>query len=92
MPITWPEKTHHGDDVSDTSSLPSYPSSESSFDEDDHAAMIQEEWEESMRQIESVLSVIILPFFGKWYGRRFAFWSECAWTDGGAGSHLRTVD
>lgn len=39
--------------------------------------MIQEEWEESLRQMEVVLSIIIMPFFGKWYGRRWAYWGEC---------------
>lgn len=74
MPISWPSQPR--DDVSEIdsdSSMPSYPSSDASYDED-QAALIQEEWEESMRQIEAVLSVILLPFFGKWYGRRFAFW------------------
>ena len=36
--------------------------------------MIQEEWEESLRQLETVLSIVIIPFFGKWYGRRFSYW------------------
>lgn len=36
--------------------------------------MIQEEWEESLRQMEVVFSIIVLPFFGKWYGRRFSYW------------------
>lgn len=74
MPIEWPTDTIDSDD--DTSSLGSYLSSEDSFDSEDQSALIQEEWEESMRQIEAVLSVIILPFFGKWWGRRFAFWGE----------------
>jgi hypothetical protein len=81
MPITWPDPARPADDVSeagsDSSDL-SYPSSVSSYDSEDHAALIQEEWEESLRQIETVLSVIILPFFGKWYGRRVAFWGEYA--------------
>jgi hypothetical protein len=38
--------------------------------------MIQEEWEESLRQLETVLSIIVLPFFGKWYGRQAAYWGE----------------
>jgi hypothetical protein len=78
MPISWPAPTRPTDDVSesDASEALSYPSSDASFDSEDHAALIQEEWEESLRQIESVISVILLPFFGKWYGRRVAFWGE----------------
>ncbi|GFZ47841.1 hypothetical protein JCM24511_05588 [Saitozyma sp. JCM 24511] len=59
-----------------SSSSVSYPSDTSS--EDDEAAMIQEEWEESLRQMEVVLSIIIMPFFGKWYGRRWAYWVHSA--------------
>ncbi|CAK9786181.1 hypothetical protein CC85DRAFT_300627 [Cutaneotrichosporon oleaginosum] len=76
MPIEWPKDSSQSDIDDDTSSLGSYlSSSDESFDSEDQSALIQEEWEESMRQIEAVLSVIILPFFGKWWGRRFAFWA-----------------
>lgn len=62
-------------DTSTTTSL-SYPSSDDSYDPDDRAALIQEEWEESMAQIEMVISVILMPVLGKWMGRRTAFWGE----------------
>lgn len=86
MPIEWPSATAPSvdgsdDDAAAASSL-SYPSSEASYDsddgddDDDQHALIQEEWEESMRQLEMVCSVILLPFLGKWWGRKFAFWGE----------------
>lgn len=85
MPIEWPKDVSQSDIDDDTSSLGSYlSSSDESFDSEDQSALIQEEWEESMRQIEAVLSVIILPFFGKWWGRRFAFWGESSWRCGRA--------
>lgn len=37
-------------------------------------AMVQEEWEESLRQMEVVISIIVIPYFGKWFGRQWAFW------------------
>lgn len=77
MPIEWPSASPPSVDGSDDDSL-SYPSSEASFDSDDQHALIQEEWEESMRQLEMVFSVILLPFLGKWWGRKFAFWGESA--------------
>lgn len=40
--------------------------------------MIQAEWEESLRQMEMVLSIVIIPFFGKWWGRKWAYWGK--WT------------
>ncbi|TXT13183.1 hypothetical protein VHUM_01584 [Vanrija humicola] len=89
MPISWPDASADAPaggvraalsaaDVSpdiSSSSLPSYPSSDASDFSDDQSALIQEEWDESMRQIEGVISLLILPFFGKWYGRKVAFWA-----------------
>lgn len=37
--------------------------------------MVQEEWEESLRQMEVVISIIVIPYFGKWFGRQWAFWA-----------------
>ncbi len=62
MPIPYPQ------------TRPSYPPSESTLDEEEESAMIQEEWEESLRQLEVVISIVLIPFFGKWYGRRFSWW------------------
>jgi hypothetical protein len=66
MPIPYPRQ----ESLSSSSSA----SSESSFDEDEERALIQEEWEESLRQMEVVMSIIIMPFFGKWFGRQWAYW------------------
>jgi hypothetical protein len=76
MPIPFP-KHDAGRSRSDSyPSIPSTSSASSDYDSDEEAAMIQEEWEESLRQIEVVLSIIIIPFFGRWYGRRFSYWGE----------------
>ena len=50
--------------------------SEDSYEEDEESAMIQAEWEESMRQLETVVSIVLIPFLGKWWGRKWAFWGE----------------
>lgn len=76
MPIEWPTGSSSPPSVDGSDDSVSYPSSEASFDSDDQHALIQEEWEESMRQLEMVVSVILLPFLGKWWGRKFAFWGE----------------
>ncbi|WVQ98146.1 hypothetical protein IAU59_005268 [Kwoniella sp. CBS 9459] len=85
-----PSQTPQSPEGSSTS-LPSYPSSigsdsssdasssESSNDDEDSEAaihaMIQEEWEESLRQMDVVLSIVVLPFFGKWFGRQWSYWA-----------------
>jgi len=75
MPIPYPRQ----ESLSSSSST----SSESSFDEDEERAMIQEEWEESLRQMEVVMSIIIMPFFGKWFGRQWAYWGMSIQCDQG---------
>ncbi|WWC59559.1 uncharacterized protein I303_102115 [Kwoniella dejecticola CBS 10117] len=88
MPIPFPsqsKQTPHSP-ASSSSSLPSYPSSidtdSASDDESSQAdteaeieAMIQEEWEESLRQLEVVLSIVVMPTIGKWFGRMWSYWA-----------------
>ncbi|KAL2835084.1 hypothetical protein BDW59DRAFT_155908 [Aspergillus cavernicola] len=35
------------------------------------------EWQESIEQLELLVTMVIVPFFGKYLGRRCAYWS---WT------------
>lgn len=37
----------------------------------------QAEWEESLHQIQDVLLLIIVPYLGKYIGRRFAYYGTC---------------
>lgn len=79
MSVPWRKNTH-------IPSPPSYPSSFGTADSDVDSgsdsgdtdaeldAIVQEEWEESLRQMEVVISIIVIPYFGKWFGRQWAFW------------------
>lgn len=49
-------------------------SSASSYDSDDEFRLAQEEWEESLQQLEQLASVVLLPFLGKWMGRKWSHW------------------
>ncbi|KAH9486634.1 Mitochondrial import protein 2 [Psilocybe cubensis] len=55
--------------LDDTSSI-------SSYDSDEEYRLAQQEWEESLEQLQQLVAVVILPFFGKWLGRR---WSHIAY-------------
>lgn len=69
-----------------TSSISSYPSSISSSsdsssdsdeeDEEYERALIQEEWNESMKQMQMLFSLVLMPFFGRWWGRRWSYWGK----------------
>ncbi|KAK7694916.1 hypothetical protein QCA50_002104 [Cerrena zonata] len=49
--------------------------SDDSFDEEEYR-LAQEEWEESLEQLQQLVSIVLLPFLGKWLGRR---WSHLAY-------------
>lgn len=66
-------------------SLPSISSSALDSDsDDDDVDEAQEEWERSLEQLQMLLTMIMIPFAGKYFGRKFAYWSEfvflgCQW-------------
>lgn len=56
-------------------SLPSIASSALDSD-DDEVDEAQEEWERSLEQLQMLVTMILVPFAGKYFGRKFAYWSE----------------
>jgi hypothetical protein len=56
-------------------SLPSISSSVLDSEADDEA---QAEWERSLEQLQLLLTMVIVPFVGKYFGRKFAYWSKLA--------------
>lgn len=59
-------------DHDDIDSLPS-TSTESFHSDDDYD---QREWEQSLEQLQLLLTMILVPFAGKYFGRKFAYWSR----------------
>lgn len=47
---------------------------ESVYDSDDELRRAEEEWQESLEQLHLVISVVAMPFLGKWLGRRWSQW------------------
>ena len=43
---------------------------------DDGYSDAQEQWEESLRQLEQLVSFVLIPLIGKFFGRRTAFYGE----------------
>ena len=65
------ESSNENDDVD---SLPSSIDSSDLDSEDESDA--QKEWEASLQQLELVLTMVVVPYAGKYFGRKFAYWSE----------------
>lgn len=49
------------------------------YEDEDELSDAQAEWEESLRQLEDLVSLILVPFAGKFFGRKFSnyckFWN-----------------
>lgn len=50
--------------------------SDSSLDLDEEALLAQREWEESVEQLQKLVSFVLLPMAGKYFGRTFSYWGE----------------
>jgi hypothetical protein len=61
----------------DIDSLPSSDISDFGSDISDLSQSdAQKEWEQSLQQLELLLTMVIVPYLGKYFGRKFAYWSE----------------
>jgi hypothetical protein len=45
-------------------------------DEEDDTDDAEQEWKESLQQLELLLSMVIVPYVGKYFGRKCAYWGE----------------
>ena len=69
------------DTDNDVDNLPSESASNSSLgadfcSENEFESDADEEWQESMEQLEQLLSMVIIPFMGKFLGRKCAYWGR----------------
>ena len=66
--------------ASDNDDIDSLPSSDDSSDMSDvgeYKSDAQKEWEASLQQLELLLTMVVVPYIGKYFGRKFAYWGEC---------------
>jgi len=69
MPSTTQQKRDQEPDIFHVSD-----SDTDSEEEDEEYQLALEEWEESVKQLQLLVSVVLLPWFGKWAGRKWAHW------------------
>ncbi|KAI9806736.1 MAG: hypothetical protein M1825_006193 [Sarcosagium campestre] len=65
------ESADQAEDSDELDSLPS-PSDTDSDDRDESDA--EREWRESLQQLELLLTMVLVPYVGKYFGRKFAYW------------------
>ena len=57
---------------SDASTTSVTPSEEEAYSD------AEREWRESLQQLELLLTMVLVPYLGKYFGRRCAYWGKCA--------------
>ncbi|MCJ1365639.1 hypothetical protein MMC16_004764 [Acarospora aff. strigata] len=64
------------DSTSDNDELDSLPDSadSDSIDSDLEESDAEREWKESLEQLELLLTMVIVPYVGKYFGRKCAYW------------------
>jgi hypothetical protein len=73
-----PTESPSTSDDDDVDSLPSsLDSSDLSSETTEEASDAQKEWEASLQQLELLLTMVIVPYAGKYFGRKFAYWGKC---------------
>ena len=67
-------------------SLPdSAPSDDIDNDEEEEESDAEKEWKESLQQLELILTMVLVPYAGKYFGRKCAYWGEFEHSIGGLG-------
>lgn len=72
------EHIYYNEDGGELDSLPSTSTADSSNDSDLYTEAdsdAQAEWERSLEQLQLLLTMMIVPWVGKYFGRKFAYWS-----------------
>lgn len=71
------ENSYGSETDDDITSLPSESTTDSDLEtlSDDEYSDAEAEWRESIEQLELLLTMVLVPFVGKYLGRRCAYWS-----------------
>lgn len=64
-----------GSSQDELDSLPDSADSDS-IDSDLEESDAEREWKESLEQLELLLTMVIVPYLGKYFGRKCAYWGE----------------
>lgn len=71
------QNTYGSESDDDVASLPSESTTESDLETlSDDFSDAEAEWRESIEQLELLLSMVLVPFIGKYLGRKCAYWGE----------------
>ena len=63
-------------------SLPSTETDDSLDEEHAGESDAEREWRESLQQLELLLTMVLVPYLGKYFGRKAAYWGKSTTTTG----------
>jgi hypothetical protein len=69
-------------DDDEIDSLPSSSATSSAVDDDEYISDAEREWRESLQQMELLLTMVLVPYIGKYFGRKCAYWGTSCWMVG----------
>ncbi|KAI0778480.1 hypothetical protein BD413DRAFT_609085 [Trametes elegans] len=59
--------------------------SDGSYDSDEEDRLAEQEWQESLQQLQQLFAIVLLPYLGKFLGRRWSHWAYARYTRLGLG-------
>ena len=62
--------------IDDDTYLPSPTTSSDSSADDKELSDAERQWRESLQQLELLLTMVVVPYLGKYYGRKAAYWGK----------------
>jgi len=68
-------------EADDFDSLPS-SATNSTADEEEYVSDAEREWRESLQQLELLLTMVMVPYLGKYFGRKCAYWGTSSSREG----------
>lgn len=72
--ISPPTSTPSDEVASLPDSAPSDDIDDDEEDEEEELSDAEKQWQESLQQMELLLTMVVVPYAGKYFGRRFAYW------------------
>ncbi|KAI0652148.1 hypothetical protein C8Q79DRAFT_1005373 [Trametes meyenii] len=60
-------------------------SSDASYDSDEEDRLAEQEWQESLQQLQQLFAIVLLPYLGKFLGRRWSHWAYARYVRLGLG-------
>lgn len=61
-------------EIEELDDLPSESDSDEGTIEDETESDAEREWKESLEQLELLMTMVLVPYLGKFFGRKFAYW------------------